>query len=200
MHQTARTREATCLPGRRIGGEYRIGWRDAKRRPSRVAVKLYLVLCLFAVSVFVIWALTAAAAFAESSAGKSKKIALATSTGVFPSGAAAASTKRRPEERTVENVEVTAYTFRREETDGTPCIAASGADVCRLERKGDHSCAANFLKFGTVVYVPGFGECTVRDRLAVRFRRRIDLGFGVAERLKAAKTWGFKRLDIQVIR
>lgn len=94
--------------------------------------------------------------------------------------------------------QVTAYTAREAETDSFPCVAANGEDVCDLEERGERTCAAS-LPFGTKLYVPRFGACTVRDRLNKKYSSRIDVFFGSPENLQSARQWGIKRLKIQVI-
>ncbi|MFA6406906.1 MAG: hypothetical protein WCW34_05330 [Patescibacteria group bacterium] len=95
-------------------------------------------------------------------------------------------------------VTVTAYNSVPWQTDSTPCISADGSNICELKIKGEESCAAA-LPFGTKINIPGFGVCTVRDRLAPRFSNRIDLYFGGAEKIKAAKQWGKRALLVDVL-
>lgn len=91
---------------------------------------------------------------------------------------------------------VTAYNSVPEQTDSTPCIAANGADICKLHAQGDQTCAAA-LPFGTLLDVPGFGRCTVRDRLAPKYASRIDIHMG--KDITRARAWGKKQLTITVI-
>ena len=93
---------------------------------------------------------------------------------------------------------VTAYNSVPWQTDSTPCISADGSNVCELMKKGELSCAAA-LPFGTKINVPGFGVCTVRDRLAPKFSHRIDLYFGGADQIPAAKQWGKRSLVVAVL-
>lgn len=93
---------------------------------------------------------------------------------------------------------VTAYNSVPWQTDSTPCISADGSNICKLRDLGDHSCAAA-LPFGTKVNVPGFGVCTVRDRLAPRFSHRIDVYFGGSDQIVAAKQWGKRHIEVQVL-
>jgi len=98
----------------------------------------------------------------------------------------------------VKHYTVTAYNSVPWQTDATPCLSADGSDICKLRALGDQSCAAA-LPFGTKVDVPGFGVCTVRDRLAPRFSYRIDLYFGGADQLQAAKQWGVRHVEVAVL-
>lgn len=95
-------------------------------------------------------------------------------------------------------VVVTAYNSVPWQTDSTPCISADGSNICELKNKGEESCAAA-LPFGTKINIPGFGVCTVRDRLAPRFSNRIDLYLGGAEQIPAAKQWGKRALLVDVL-
>lgn len=93
---------------------------------------------------------------------------------------------------------VTAYNSVPWQTDASPCISADGSNICKLKERGEQSCAAA-LPFGTKVNVPGFGVCTVRDRLAPKFSYRIDLYFGGADQIKAAKQWGKRHVEVAVL-
>jgi len=96
------------------------------------------------------------------------------------------------------NVTVTAYNSVPWQTDNTPCVSADGSNICELKKIGELSCAAS-LPFGTQINVPGFGVCTVRDRLAPRFSNRVDLYFGGEDQIMAAKQWGKRHLQVEVI-
>jgi len=93
---------------------------------------------------------------------------------------------------------VTAYNSVPEQTDDSPCISANNSNICELEAKGDHSCAAA-LPFGTKLHIPGFGNCTVRDRLAPKFAYRVDIHMGGANKIAVAKSWGKKNLLVSII-
>lgn len=99
----------------------------------------------------------------------------------------------------LEGVTVTAYTSRPEETDNTPCLAASGRDICELHAKGIATCAANGPGFGTWIFVEGYGRCRVEDRLAAKYSRRVDLYFGGADQVQKALRFGKKRLQVFVL-
>lgn len=70
--------------------------------------------------------------------------------------------------------EVSMYNSVPWQTDSTPCLSADGSDICALEAKGEHTCAANFLPFGKRLVITGVGACVVRDRMVSRFPRRVD--------------------------
>ena len=76
------------------------------------------------------------------------------------------------------NITVTAYNSLPWQTDDTPCIAASGMDVC--ERDAEDIIATNFahLPFGTRVKLPDlYGDriFRVEDRMNKRYYQRADI-------------------------
>lgn len=92
---------------------------------------------------------------------------------------------------------VTAYNSVKEQTDSTPCIAAYGDNICNLEKKGDHSCAAAY-KYGTKLHVPGKGTCTVRDVLAPKYAHRVDWYEGGADMIESALKFGKQNLQVTI--
>jgi hypothetical protein len=66
---------------------------------------------------------------------------------------------------------VTGYNTVPEQTDGTPCVAASGADIC-----GRHDVVAcpRRIGLGTVIEIRGT-TYVCEDRLAHKFDRRFDV-------------------------
>jgi 3D (Asp-Asp-Asp) domain-containing protein len=100
--------------------------------------------------------------------------------------------KRRPTDLR----EVTAFNSVPEQTDDTPCTSADGSDICARYAAGELICAANFVPFGTRLAVPGYGTCTVADRLSRRFPERVDIYLGTD--ITAARRWGLRRLDIEI--
>ena len=89
---------------------------------------------------------------------------------------------------------VSAYTSRVEETDASPCISASGANICALHEEGEAICASNDYPFGTVLYVEGFGGCTVYDRMASRKDGWVDVYMGY--NLDSALNWGVRNVKV----
>lgn len=73
--------------------------------------------------------------------------------------------------------QVTGYTLRPEETDDSPCIGASGRDLCALRAVGVNICASNNISFGTKIRV-GEIECYVLDRMNSRYQNgEVDIVF-----------------------
>lgn len=74
------------------------------------------------------------------------------------------------------SVVATAYSSEVAQTDDTPCITASGYNVCNHGR--EDIIAANFLPLGAKVRMPDlYGDkiFTVEDRMNQRYTYRIDL-------------------------
>lgn len=76
------------------------------------------------------------------------------------------------------NMVVTAYTSQVAQTDDSPCITASGMDVC--ERGAEDIVATNFnwLPFGTRIKIPElFGDRVfiIHDRMNARYSQRVDV-------------------------
>lgn len=93
-------------------------------------------------------------------------------------------------------IPITAYTSEVGQTDDSPCITASGLDVC--ERNIENVVAANFLPIGTRVRIPEFyGDRVfyVEDRMNRRYDKRMDIWM---KKLSDAKTFGLKYTTIEV--
>ncbi|MFA6148124.1 MAG: hypothetical protein WC899_07945 [bacterium] len=94
--------------------------------------------------------------------------------------------------------EVTAYNVgRRKQTDKTPCIGATGKNLCRLVAQGIKICAANFVGSETILNIEGYGECIVLDRMNRRFDHRVDIAMGTGEVDKALE-FGVQRRIVEV--
>lgn len=92
----------------------------------------------------------------------------------------------------------TAYSSDVWQTDDSPCITASGFNVC--ENGKEEIIANNNLKFGTKVRIPDlYGDriFTVSDRMNRRYgENRIDLWMTSRDR---AVDFGVKELNIEVV-
>lgn len=87
---------------------------------------------------------------------------------------------------------LTGYSATEDQTDATPCIAASGYDICE-NPAGKNVVAANFLPIGTKIQIPKLGNKVyiVEDRMHERFTDRIDILFPAsAGGRTAAKNFG----------
>lgn len=85
------------------------------------------------------------------------------------------------------------------QTDDTPCIAADGTNICVELNRGEKICAANFVPIGTRLYIPGFGICTVKDRMNKRYRNRVDLAMETGRKREAGK-WGKKPSEVHILK
>jgi 3D (Asp-Asp-Asp) domain-containing protein len=95
--------------------------------------------------------------------------------------------------------EVTAYNVGDPKQNyGNPCISANGENICAALDKGLRRCAANFVPFGTKLYIERFGFCTVTDRMNKRYKSRVDIAMKTNEKEMALK-FGLKRLKVKII-
>ena len=93
-------------------------------------------------------------------------------------------------------IPITAYTSEVAQTDDSPCITASGLNVCT--RNKEDIVAANFLPMGTRVKIPElYGDriFTVQDRMNKRYDKHMDVWL---KDLKQAKQFGLKYTKIEV--
>ncbi|MCX6714258.1 MAG: hypothetical protein NTX72_00395 [Candidatus Uhrbacteria bacterium] len=93
-------------------------------------------------------------------------------------------------------IPITAYTSEVGQTDDSPCITASGMNVCK--RGLEDVVAANFLPMGTHVRIPElYGDriFTVQDRMNARYDKHMDIWL---KDLKQAKQFGLKQTTIEV--
>jgi len=93
-------------------------------------------------------------------------------------------------------IPVTAYTSDVVQTDESPCITASGLNVC--ERNKEDIVAANFLPLGARVRIPDlYGDRVfyVQDRMNARYDRHLDIWM---KDYQDAKQFGLKMTTIEV--
>lgn len=83
------------------------------------------------------------------------------------------------------------------QTDDSPCIAARGDNICTLLAQGEKICAANFVPYGTRLYIDGWGECIVLDRMAKRFGEYVDVAM-TADEIIEAKSFN-KFLNVKIL-
>ncbi|WDP91648.1 MAG: 3D domain-containing protein [Desulfobacter sp.] len=95
--------------------------------------------------------------------------------------------------------EVTAYNAGDfNQCDGDPCISASGENICLALEKGEKRCAANFVPLGTRIWIEGFGECLVTDRMHHRFSNRVDIAMPL-EKKQQALAFGRQTREVKII-
>jgi len=83
------------------------------------------------------------------------------------------------------------------QTDSTPCVGASGDNLCELVDQGINICAANFVRLGTSIEIEGFGTCVVLDRMNKRYTSRVDIAMGPDE-IARAKNFGLQRKKVGI--
>lgn len=92
---------------------------------------------------------------------------------------------------------VTAYSSTPEQTDSTPCITASGYNLCQHNMENVVAC--NFLPFGTKLKFPELDPdkvYTVVDRMHERFNSRLDIW---KRNKQDAKSFGLKYLTVEIL-
>ena len=77
--------------------------------------------------------------------------------------------------------------------DNTPCISASGDNICNLLAKGKNICAANFVPLGTMLEIEGLGTCEVLDRMNSRYPENVDWAMEAHQKQEAIN-FGVKKL------
>jgi len=90
----------------------------------------------------------------------------------------------------------TAYNSLPNQTDASPCITASGLNVCK--RNQEDIIAANFLPFGTKIKIPKlYGDRIfyVQDRMNKKYSQRIDVWL---KNYSEAKKFGCQYVEIEV--
>ncbi len=95
------------------------------------------------------------------------------------------------------DVVLTAYSSTIDQTDSSPCITATGFNVCKHNK--ENIIAANFLPFGTKVRIPelyGDKVFIVQDRMNKRYSSRVDIWMKTRGK---AKQFGVKRAKIEVV-
>ena len=84
------------------------------------------------------------------------------------------------------------------QTEGDPCISASGENLCDALESGEKRCAANFVPLGTALFIENYGRCLVTDRTNSRYRNRVDIAMQ-SDELKKAKQFGKQKLTVKIL-
>ena len=85
------------------------------------------------------------------------------------------------------------------QTDATPCIGATGEDLCRALANGQKIVALNFLPLGSLIEIKGLGIYRVADRKAKKHPQSIDIAFP-SDQYQEAMEFGIKQLDVKIIK
>lgn len=93
--------------------------------------------------------------------------------------------------------ETSAYTSTVGQTDSTPCISASGDNICDLYAQGVKIVASNAFPLGSKIYVEGYGEAVVLDRMNSRYQNTVDVYFGMDT--QRALQWGRRNVTVYPI-
>ena len=101
-----------------------------------------------------------------------------------------------------EKVYATAYTSTANQTDTTPCISASGKNICRMYQRGIKIIAVSRdlrkrYPYGSIVIIEG-QRYQVEDTMNKRYSRRIDIYFGKEHR--KAYRWKNRVVDMQIVK
>lgn len=83
--------------------------------------------------------------------------------------------------------------------DNSPCIAANGENICLALELGYKRCAANFVPFGTILEIEGYGRCLVVDRMNSRFSNHVDIAMKKTEKKEALK-FGRRKLKVHIVK
>ena len=97
-------------------------------------------------------------------------------------------------------LEVTAYNTVEWQADETPCIAASGLNICTNSPNlynADYFVASNDHEFYTLLEIEGLGTGVVVDRLNSRYSGRIDICMG--QDIERAINFGIKELKTKEV-
>lgn len=94
---------------------------------------------------------------------------------------------------------VSAYSSRKQETDDTPEIGATGENLWHLYKKGIHTVASNDYKLGTVLEIGNLGRFIVKDRMNRRYTGKGNIDIYMGYNTKEALKFGRKNLIVRVI-
>ena len=89
---------------------------------------------------------------------------------------------------------ITAYNALSYQTDNSPCISASGMNICEA---GELICACpREFEFGTEFFINDrWWNC--QDRMAKRYREKNHIDI-LMKTVEEAKAWGVKQLEVYV--
>lgn len=85
------------------------------------------------------------------------------------------------------------------QTDDSPCIGASGLDLCELVENGEIVYATNAYPMYSTLCVDNIGCGRVLDRMNSRYSNRIDLAMRLDEKDRALK-FGLQKLAVKLIK
>ena len=96
--------------------------------------------------------------------------------------------------------EVTAYNVGDpKQNHGNPCISANGENICAALNLGFKRCAANFVPFGTQLYIDQYGVCTRNFSTEFLIVTSVDIAMKVTDKDKALQ-FGLKKLNVTILK
>ena len=93
---------------------------------------------------------------------------------------------------------ISAYNLVESQCDGSPLIGAFGDNLMELSEQGIQVCASNAFPKDTKLYIQGFGECVVRDRMNSRYRNHVDICMNMD--IERALNFGRRNLKVKIIK
>lgn len=175
----------------------KISWKLILKAIRKNALDISMVVFVFTIGTYIFYPAIVNADTVDASAPNAKTLSLMVSAmqnetkdfGSLPisMNATARRTFRIP---------ITAYTSDVAQTDETPCITASGLNLCK--RNTEDIVAANFLPIGTRVRIPDlYGDRVfyVQDRMNARYDQHLDIWM---KDYGDAKQFGLKMAKIEV--
>lgn len=102
-------------------------------------------------------------------------------------------------EKVYNKIEVTMYNVGvKSQTDGSPCIGASGDNICTIIADDTNVCATNMLPIHTIINIKGLGNCVILDTMNSRYKNRIDWALP-ADKVTEAKKFGVQKLEYTIL-
>ena len=93
---------------------------------------------------------------------------------------------------------VTAYNVGDNfQCSGDPCISANGENICLAIAFGYRRCGANFVAFGTIIGIDGWGKCMVTDRMSKKYPESVDIAMSLDQK-QEAKDWGVRYVNVKI--
>ena len=90
--------------------------------------------------------------------------------------------------------EVSAYNSVSAQTDNSPCIGATGQNLCELQKKVGCIVASNAYPLYSKIKIDKIGVCTVLDRMNSRYKNRVDVFMD--KDIERAVKFGVQRLEV----
>ena len=84
------------------------------------------------------------------------------------------------------------------QSDSSPCKSANGENICLAVSLAYKRCAANFVYFGTMLEIKGYGRCMVTDRMNERYPDSVDIAMSLDEKQRA-KEFGVQYRNVKIL-